>query len=163
MKHATILWKILNIAIWTGRKAKERGKGDGRCMRCHHPDKDLLHLFYECKFNTKYLQLLQNCCGNQLSTPLTWKEILPGECRGLDVMYWNKIKSLVLYAIWKDRNSAVYAKSLNSSRYSTSLLSTLSSNSKMCSTMAGIRLRALRIFPDNNGRESSLLHTVPLD
>lgn len=107
-KQATLQWLILHKAIWTGRKAKERGKSTGCCKRCHHADEDIYHIFYNCPDNRKYFAVLQACCGQLHPRPFTWKEIMIGECHYLDIQTWNKFRSIVLFAIWRERNEALF-------------------------------------------------------
>ena len=47
-----------------------------------------------------------------------WKELLLGVCNNLDVLLWNKIKSLLFFHMWKDRNEALYARGNTNHKFS---------------------------------------------
>lgn len=107
-KFSALMWLILHKAVWTSYKAKQIGISNGLCPRCRVVDEDVEHLFFRCSHNKPFLTLLWLCCRTCHPQPLGWREIALGECSRLDLLLWNRLRSLYLFHVWKHRNSFVY-------------------------------------------------------
>lgn len=61
-----------------------------------------------CRFNQSYFKFIQGAFSILHPQNFEWKELLLGECCNMDVVLWNKTRSLLLFHLWKDRNEALY-------------------------------------------------------
>ena len=109
-RRAILLWLIVHKAVWTGAKALKIGYGDGVCARCRVAQEDIRHLFFECPFNSKYLHVFNEYITRVRAPSLSAFEILLGECSHLDVWLWHDLRSAYLFNVWKERDSAVFAR-----------------------------------------------------
>lgn len=74
-------------------------------------------MFISCSHVSNFLSCLQACCFDLHPHPFQVKEILLGECYGLDIPLWNRWRGSYLWHCWIQRNEALFRGASSNGSY----------------------------------------------
>ena len=112
-KAGFFLWLVLQNRVLTAdRFAKYGIFGPSWCVLCKQNNEDVDHLFYNCPFSLS--------CWEWLRARLMWSSPLPHSLmdllsswptnlvRGVYSKIWNLSPSIIVWELWKERNSRIF-------------------------------------------------------
>ena len=110
-RDKVFLWRILFGLLPTGEKAKARGLGDGRCIRCNHQNETLLHLVWGCPEIKVFIGKICKWVHKSLDIPFFRRDLAMGSRRVKNEELSNDIctvRATVLMVIWQSRNELLF-------------------------------------------------------
>ena len=110
-KKACLAWLIMYRAIWTQKKAKQLGIGDGKCARCGLKEEDI-HIFLQCKSIAPWIASINKYVFSGGRGWLSWKHLLIGESIGCSNESWMMIRTKILWFLWIERLAMIFQESI---------------------------------------------------